>query len=60
MNILKHYSTYTLFTASLSNTIFVVLHISHTHKFNIRNKQSYQNKQGYGRGDKKPWLTKKP
>ena len=32
---------------------FFVLHIPHTHKFKIRNKQSYQNKQGYGRGDKK-------
>ena len=51
MNISYHYSTYTLSTASISHIIFVVLHIPHNHKIQIRDKQSQQNKKGDGRGD---------
>ena len=38
--------------------MFFVLHIPHTHKIKIRNKQSYQDKQGYGIGDKQTLVDK--
>ena len=34
--ITKHYSTYTLFTASVSNTIFVVLQIPHNNTTQLK------------------------
>ena len=36
LNIPEHYSTYTLFTASISNTVFVVLNIPHSHKIQLK------------------------
>ena len=41
------------FLLHLNLITFFVLNISHTHKFIIRNKHSFQNKQGYRRGDYK-------
>ena len=51
MNISKYYSTYTLFTASLYNTGFVVLNIPHNHKIQIKETEEETVKRWFDKED---------
>ena len=59
VNIPKHYSIYTLFTASLSHTVFVVFNIPHNNKIQLKETEEETKNVGWQRSHRTFAFTQK-